>query len=120
MSETPPPAPTDGPQKTVRLVGYIPGEVQSLVKRRIKEEKYTSESAYVNGLVIFDLMCRRKHKVTAELMRQPQWVRDEVIAQLVRDYDKPDADRPGGWFDRQIEERVAEALKKGPPADGNK
>jgi hypothetical protein len=110
------------PLKTFRLTGHLPGEIQELVSRRIKDLRYPTDSAYVNGLVLFDLFCKRDHRLTAPLMREPQWVRDKVIEQLVQDFDKPDIDlkRPGGWFEERIQELVEEEKRKGPPPEEKK
>jgi hypothetical protein len=93
--------------KSVRATANIPGELQPLIDRRMRDEKYPSLSAYIVGLILFDLYARRKHLMTAELMRQPQWVRDQIIQELVENFDKPDT-RPGSWFEHRIEELVAQ------------
>jgi hypothetical protein len=110
------------PLKTFRLTGHLPGEIQELVTRRIKDLRYPTDSAYVNGLVLFDLFCKRDHRLTAPLMREPQWVRDKVIEQLVQDFDRPDADhkRPGGWFEERIKEVVDEEKRRARAAAGKK
>ncbi len=94
------------PLKPVRLTANLPAEVEPLVERRIKEEKYHSVSAYIVGLILFDLYARRPHLLTSSLMSEPQWVRDQVIAELVRDFDDPEKAR--GWFEIRIEELMEE------------
>jgi hypothetical protein len=93
--------------KSVRITVNVPGEIADLIKLRVREEKYPSDSAYFVGLALFDLYARRPHLLTGTLMREPQWLRDQVIAELVRDFDK-DGKRPGGWFENRIEELIAE------------
>lgn len=95
------------PLKPVRITVNLPAEIADLVKRRVREEKYPSDSAYFVGLALFDLYARRPHLLTGELMREPQWLRDQVIAELVRDFDA-EAKRPGGWFEKMIDRLIAE------------
>lgn len=98
--------------KTIRITINIPGEAEELLEKRVKEERYPSLSAYFNGLFLFDLYARRPHLLTASLMREPQWVRDQVVSELVRDFDKEET-HPKGWFEIRIEELIAERKAKG-------
>jgi len=107
------------PLKPFRVTTNIPGELKELVDQRVREERYPSISAYLVGLVLFDLYARKPHLLTGSLMREPQWLRDKVIAELVRDFDDPGT-KPGGWFEHRIEELIAEQQregKKGKPAE---
>jgi hypothetical protein len=97
--------------KTVRVTANIPGELQPLIERRMRDERYPSLSAYIVGLILFDLYARRQHLMTAELMRQPQWVRDQIVAELVENFDKLDT-RPGSWFEHRIQELAEKAAGK--------
>lgn len=99
------------PLKAARVTANLPGEITELVERRVREEKYPSTSAYLVGLVLFDLYAKRPHLLTACLMREPQWVRDQVIAEVVRDFDNPAAHAPG-WFEHRIEELIQERRRR--------
>jgi hypothetical protein len=99
------------PLKPFRVTTNIPGELQELVDRRVKEERYPSISAYLVGLVLFDLYARRPHLLTGTLMREPQWLRDQVIAELVRDFDDPES-KPGGWFEHRVEELIEQGKER--------
>lgn len=99
------------PLKPFRVTANLPGEIQELVDRRVKEERYPSVSAYLVGLVLFDLYARRPHLLTGSLMREPQWLRDQIIAELVRDFDSAEA-KPGGWFEHRIEELLQQQRTK--------
>lgn len=90
--------------KPTRITANVPAELKDLIERRIKTEKYPSVSAYIVGLILFDLYCRRPHLMTGPLMRQPQFVRDEVIEQLVKDFEE--GNRPGGWFEHRVQELI--------------
>lgn len=105
------------PLKPFRVTTNLPGEIQELVERRVREERYPSVSAYLVGLVLFDLYARRPHLLTGTLMREPVWLRDQVIAELVRDFDDPDT-KPGGWFEHRIEELIQQ--QKEQPKPGKK
>jgi Arc/MetJ-type ribon-helix-helix transcriptional regulator len=100
------------PLKPFRVTTNIPGELQELVDRRVREERYPSISAYLVGLVLFDLYARKPHLLTGSLMREPQWLRDKVIAELVRDFDDPET-KPGGWFEHRLEELIAQKQREG-------
>jgi hypothetical protein len=97
------------PLKSQKLTISIPAELAPLMARRQKEEHYHSRSAYITGLIIWDCYFRHEHKLTGALMQEPQWVRDEVLAELVADFEKlPEDKRHGGW----IEKRIISLLKK--------
>jgi hypothetical protein len=93
------------PLKTFRVAANLPGEIEPLVQQRIKEERYPSLSAYIVGLVLFDIYAHRPHWLTASLMREPQWMRDEVIAELVRDFG---TGKSPGWFEKRVPEIIEE------------
>ena len=107
------------PLKPFRVTANLPGEIQDLIERRVREEKYPSLSAYLIGLVLFDLYARKPHLLTGTLMREPQWLRDQVIAELVRDFDDAGA-KPGGWFEHRIEELIEQRHREGKKDDGKK
>lgn len=97
--------------KPVKFSGTGPAELKELVKKRIEEEHYKGESAYVMGLILYDLFCRRPHRITSRLMAEPSWVRDKAIEQIIEDFK---ADRREGraredsWLDRRLKELIAE------------
>jgi Arc/MetJ-type ribon-helix-helix transcriptional regulator len=95
------------PLKSVRITVNVPGEISELIERRMKEEKYPSISAFFVGLALYDLYARKPHLLTGALMREPQYIRDEVIAELVRDFDNAEK-KPGSWFEHRIEELIAQ------------
>lgn len=92
--------------KSVRITAHIPGELKSLMDVRVREENYPSVSAYLAGLVVFDLHCRGPHVLFGPLMSEPIEIRDAVIAELVRDFDKPDLERGCEWLERRIADLV--------------
>lgn len=100
------------PLKPFRVTANLPGEIEELVSTRVHEEKYPSTSAYIAGLVLFDIYCRRKHLLTGELMREPQWLRDQIISEIVRDFDSKEK-RPGGWFEHRIQELITQRKESG-------
>lgn len=95
------------PLKSVRITVNVPGEISELIERRMKEEKYPSISAFFVGLALYDLYARKPHLLTGSLMREPQYIRDAVIAELVRDFDNAEK-KPGSWFEHRIEELIAQ------------
>lgn len=100
------------PLKPIRVTANLPGEVEAAVIERIREEKYPSVSAYIVGLVLFDLYSRRPHLMTSTLMREPQWLRDQAIAELVEAFHN--GGKGGlGWFEKRIDELIEERKAKG-------
>lgn len=106
-----------------RLNVSVPNVLLPLVKLRAREERYKSGSAYISGLVIYDLKCRAPHpkKVphhkTSPLLRQPDYIRNLVFAQLAKDFGKKTRKWPKG-IEGRIEELIAE-YKKDPPKSGS-
>jgi hypothetical protein len=103
-------------QKPVKYCGRGPAELDRLIKKRIEEEHYRSLSDYIIGLIIYDIYCRREHKITSRLMAEPSWVRDKAIEQIIEDFEderKEGKKRPGGWLDRRIHELVEGAHRDG-------
>lgn len=97
------------PLKPLRFTIRLPAEIVPLIDKRVKEELYHSMTAYFVGLAIWDCYFRNAHKLTGALMKEPHWIIDEVIAELVADFDKiPEDKRHGGW----IEKRILALLKK--------
>lgn len=77
--------------------------VKKMAKVRCDEENYTSKSAYIAGLIIYDFYCGRKHWLTAQLMREPIEIQEKVFAELLEHRKKQST-----WFEHRIEEIVAE------------
>ncbi len=103
-------------EKPVRISITLPAALIPLMRKRQKEERYHSLSDYIAGLGTFCAYCRREHKLTGPLFREPQWVIDKVMDQLVKDFDTlPPEERPGGWFEERIEELVTKAKGEGKP-----
>lgn len=98
------------PLKSVRVTVNVPGALADLAKRRSLEERYPSLSAYFVGLLVFDLYARKKHQMTADLLRDPQALQDAVFDEIARDFDNL-ATKPGSWFKRRIEELAAELVE---------
>lgn len=84
-----------------------PAELKPLIKKRMAEEHYRSESAYFNGLLLFDLTARCKHWLTAQIVNEPPEILDKVVAEIVRDFNHLPR-RDGGWFRGRVKELIAE------------
>jgi len=90
----------------------VPTELIPLVQRRIKEERYRSASAYITGLIFFSLAekgpKRVPHHKCAPLLREPDWIREQVFARLSTDFGNPERKWPkdlGGRIDQLIREQ---------------
>lgn len=101
----------------------IPSILREAVDQRIREAGYWSISAYVLGLIIFDLWCRRPHKLTAPIFILPPKYRDPIFEEAAACYLRGDSAERGttpGWFEaiiakeveREIADREAKAKRK--------
>lgn len=75
----------------------IPQVLMPKIEHRWRDQEYPSITAYIIGLIAFDLSCKRPHSVTAELMRKPQYTRDIILKEICDAYDTKET-LPGGWF----------------------
>lgn len=91
----------------------IPHCMVPKIKARWMDQEYNSVSDYFIGLALYDLMCKCPHKVTAELMRKPQYVRDIIIREICEAFDSKEP-KPIRW----IKNRLLE-LAKTLPEDGD-
>src|SRR4051812_48824299 len=73
--------------KEFRVSVNVPEELKPLVKQRVKEEGYPSDSAYFVGLLLFDLISRYQHKLTSQMMNEPAEILDKIVDEIVRDFD---------------------------------
>jgi hypothetical protein len=94
--------------KSYKFSATIPGELREVAETKWRKEKYTGWSEYVQALILYDVCSDREHKVTGPLMREPQWSKEAIIMELLAEAQA--GHKLGGWFDRIIEERVAQRL----------
>lgn len=88
----------------------IPDDMEARIQARWKDQEYPSITAYFIGLALYDLMCKCPHKVTAELMRKPQYVRDIIIREICEAFDSKE-EKPAAW----MRKRFLELAKEIPP-----
>lgn len=102
------------PLKSFRVTANLPGELADDIDKRWHELGYPSLSAYITGLVLYDLWSKREHKLTAALMKEPQYIRDKIIMEIQELYRSEDQakKRPGGWLERELERMLEEERKK--------
>jgi hypothetical protein len=101
--------------KAFRPTANFPGEAREAIEARMKQERYDSFSEYMLALVLFDIYCNRPHLFTGPLMREPAYIREAVIMELLNDFKAgaTEQKKPGGWFERRIQELVEQAKLKG-------
>lgn len=68
---------------------------------RAREQGYKSRSAYLAGLVVFDIYCGQKHHLTAELMNSPIEIQEAVFAEVLANPGKETS-----WFKHRIQEII--------------
>ena len=61
------------------------------VDKRWQDQEYPSKNAYFEGLVAYDFMCKADHKVTAELMNKPKYIRDTLIRDICEAFDSKES-----------------------------
>jgi hypothetical protein len=81
-------------------------ELIPLWDKRVEEEGYGSRSEYFFSAGLFDLTCRRKHKMTPWLLKQPLDVQEKHVRTIINDFDKPK--EIAGWIDHRIEAAAKE------------
>jgi hypothetical protein len=77
---------------------------------KAKQQGYKSRSAYLAGLVVYDMYCGQKHNVTSILMNGPADLQEQVFAELLAN---PNG-KGSSWFKHRIEEIIAERTLKSP------
>lgn len=92
--------------KPKRVSVNVPASMEKALEERYKELHYPSLSAYFVGLAVFDLHCKRPHTMTATLMREPDYIRDTIIAEIVKEFESKET-KPGGWFEHRLKELIA-------------
>lgn len=97
--------------KEFRVTVNVPEELKPLVKQRVREEHYPSDSAYFTGLLLFDLISRYRHKLTSQMMNEPPEMLDKIVAEIVRDFDKTPR-KTGDWLRIRLEELIKESEGK--------
>lgn len=89
--------------KPVRITVNIPAQLIPLVKTRMTEEHYHSASAYLVGLLLFDLVARSRHAITSTVMSDPPELQEKVFDEIVRDFNNTNR-TDSGWFRHRVEE----------------
>lgn len=105
--------------KDFRVTVNVPDVLKPLVKQRVQEEHYSSDSAYFVGLLLFDLISRYRHKLTAQMMNEPPAMLDRIVTEIVRDFDKTPR-KTGDWLRIRLEELIKERQQEDPPTNGQK
>lgn len=97
--------------KYKRFTVNVPLHLAKAILQRIPEVGYQSESAYFIGLALYDLWCRRKHKLTLRVMQEPPVIRDKSIDRIASDYLAGlTGQLEPSFFERYIQEIIADAI----------
>jgi hypothetical protein len=94
---------------TVIISGKMPSAISDCVEARWKSLGYPSKSAYVVGLIIYDLMSLREHSVTVALALKPTADQDDIHREIARMYNLGERSIQSSWFKGLLREAVAEA-----------
>ena len=93
--------------KTKRITVTVPGEFAELIRERMQEEHIKSESRFFLSLLLFDLMTRCPHKITAQVVNEPDELFYKVVDEIVREFPQARS-HVSGWLKHRIEELVKE------------
>lgn len=104
--------------KRRRFTVNVPHVLVAKMLERKNKERYSSDSNYLLGLIAFDVLCQREHRLTGPLMREPRHIQDKVFEQLAKDF--PDKGfeewirrkNAAGWFESRVAELVAQAKQE--------
>lgn len=88
----------------------VPGEMRPLIEAKMAKEKYDGISEYGCSLFLYDVCSDRPHRVTSPLMREPQWSKEAIMSALLAKAQAGEQAEFGGWFERIVEERVAQRI----------
>ncbi len=99
--------------KPWRATANIPGEMREIIEERIAQLRYDGVAEYLLSVVVYDLYCGREHLLTGPLMREPKYIREAVLMELLDDVKSGanEGKKPGGWFEHRIKELVDQARK---------
>lgn len=100
------------PVEYYRFPTSIHPDLGELLEDRWKKIPYGSRNAYITGLIIFDLMAQRDHRVTRPLMDSPTRVRDAFIAELKEKYRAGIRMDDSGWAEKLFQKLVAEEVAR--------
>ncbi len=97
--------------KAVRVAATFPFLIADLMRRRAKELGYRSVSAYLLGLVLFDLWCKKPHALTLQVANddRPE-MREAVFREIADGYDEPA--KPSSYFEHRLEELAREIAER--------
>lgn len=81
-----------------------PGELDPIIADRMRKLHFASFNEYVNSLVLYDCWAEKPHLLTGPAFAHRREELPALVAEVVRDYGKPD--KTGGFFEHRLEEFV--------------
>ena len=91
--------------KTARIQVTVPSEFLPRLDERMQEEHIPTRSKFMLSLLIFDLMTRCPHKITGQVVTEPESLFYKVVDEIVREF--PEArQKISGWLKHRIEDIV--------------
>lgn len=94
--------------KSKRITVTVPGEFLPLIEDRKTTEHLATDSKYFLSLLLFDLMTRAPHKITAELVNEPEHSFYNAVRLIVENYDATAPRRLSPWLRHRLEEVLEE------------
>lgn len=74
---------------TTLVTANLPGFLKPVIERQWKAEHYAGKSEYAVGLILWDIYSRQPHATTGTLMRQPSWMVDSFVRDLMAELGEP-------------------------------
>lgn len=104
--------PADRIVKAWRPTLNFPAELEARCKKRVEEIPYKSFSDYCLGLVYYDLMVRRPHAHTKDLMALPPAARDAIFIDLCAAFDEGAQGKADPiYYDHLLKRRIDDAVR---------
>ena len=88
-----------GDKRMFRFAVDVPLTLMPKVEWRIENQRYKGVSAYLTGLVVYHLNAfgpdrKPRHERTSALLREPEWLQEQVFRRIVTDFNNPDRKWP--------------------------
>ena len=89
--------------KPVRRTNSFHHLLNQFGEMRFKQQHYRSFSDLLNAFLLFDMMTNREHAITARIMQEPDYIRDQVIEEVWEGFCEG-KQRSYTWLDARLDE----------------
>lgn len=100
--------------RSENLTTRLPCPIKEVLAERAHDLGYPTVSAYILGLVRYDLLTQRKHACTAELARLSNSEQDKIDDEITRLFRSGEAVH-GSWFEARLQEAAGTKIEDTKP-----